>query len=225
MLELDEFELYRRLIIIAAEDVEISKETAVVCWLMMAVSKGFVTSNFHKRFVLDYVSSLVLHPRCKRLDICCSNNSNANNYQQLSLDEVLDSNHKDKKYISAIYLRNFYGGLAGDGPMLVRICSYYIIEDDNIKNIQTEQVSANLQMKFSFSDAAVDFHIYPELVSLIHKDIENSGIDKEIIKRCIWECSSRINYRKEEMTQLYPIWEKIRLSFLYHTKVYISKIF
>lgn len=231
MMDLNEFELYRRLVIIAAEDVELSKETSVISWLMMATSKGFITTPFHKEFVLNYVSSLISHKVCRRLSF-------EKQDKDLSLQEILNSSHEEKKYIAGTYLRNFYGGLDGDGPMLVSICTSYIITNSPLPNFSLSLMNNQIQMKIQnlklvFNDAAVDFHIYPELITLIYKDLQSKSNTenieekemKDLIKRCIWECSSRINYRCKEDSSLFPLWNKIQRSFMYHTKVYLSKVF
>ena len=69
MLDLDEFELLRRLSIIAAEDVTLSQETSRIVWYMAAVSKRLILCEKDKKFILNYVKSLVEFGKCRRLEL------------------------------------------------------------------------------------------------------------------------------------------------------------
>ena len=212
MLELNDFECLRRLSVIAAEDVEISKETSVIVWLMAACSKNYILSVSDKYFILMYVVNLVNHPACKRLTI--SEEYNINTYET-NIYEIINSNHPDKEYLAGIIFRTSYGGLAGDIPMLINLCGYAfshsLISFSNVKIKET---------KLEFNDAAVDFHIYPSLCSLISQD---TNINEETIKEIIWNCSSKINTRFLTVENS-NIWTLIKKSFDIHTKEYLYKI-
>ena len=213
MLDLDEFELLRRLSIIAAEDVILSQETSRIVWYMAAVSKRLILSEKDKKFILNYVNSLVHYPKCRRLEIC-----NEKRNSSLKMSEVLKSDCADKHKLAGILFRYYFGGLSGDLPMLSELCDD-ILHDGRLEVIMTEEVISLPPLKFS--EAAIDFHIYPNLLGLIRQD---TNIEENVIKSCIWQCSSRINYRYKEESDLYPIWQKIYPSFLHHTKSYLSKV-
>jgi hypothetical protein len=206
MLDLNDFEL---LSIIAGEDVELSVETSVIVWYMTAVSKGLILSPLDKEFILNYVYSCTIYPKCRRLEL--------KNFDLLYLKG--NELHPDREKIDAILFRNCFGGLCNDLPMMDRLCKDFLYSGNRLKSIL--QIRPILNAKLKILDSAIDFHIYPNLITLIEQDTK---ISPEVIKKTIWECSSRINFRFPEITSLQPIWEKIEPSFNYHTKVYLSKI-
>ena len=222
LLDLNAFELLRRLIIIAAEDVEISTETSVMTWLMMATSKGFILSPTLKNYVLNYVEALVKHPICRRLII------NMNDYNdKLQISDVMSSSISsvaNKSEIAAILLRTYYGGLEGDNPMLCKLCDEYLKVKRTLPSIIVKNIENKINLpKLQISDAAIDYHIYPNLLNLINKDTQ---IDVTTISRAIWICSSSINKRVNIITNVKydEIWQKILPSFTFHTKEYLLKI-
>ena len=215
MLDLDEFELLRRLSIIAAEDVILSQETSRIVWYMAAVSKRLILCEKDKKFILNYVNSLVQFGKCRRLEICDEKKLNSN----LKMSEVLKSNHPEKHKLAGILFRYYFGGLSGDLPMLSELCDD-ILRCGELRCVMTKDEVISLPA-LKFCEAAIDFHIYPNLLVLIKQD---TNIEENVIKSCIWQCSSRINYRYKETSDLNHIWSKIYPSFLHHTKVYLSKI-
>ena len=221
MLDLDEFELLRRLSIIAAEDVILSQETSRIVWYMAAVSKRFILSEKDKRFILRYVNSLIECRNCRRLEIDENENENDKRNEKLKMSEVLKSNHPEKNKLAGILFRYYFGGLSGDLPMLSELCDD-ILQGRDLDMLMKDDRSNIIDLPpLKFCEAAIDFHIYPNLLSLIKQD---TNIDENVIKSCIWQCSSRINYRYKELTDLNHIWIKIYPSFLHHTKIYLSKI-
>ena len=218
MLDLDEFELLRRLSIIAAEDVILSQETSRIVWYMASVSKRLILCEKDKRFILRYVYSLIECGKCRRLEIDENEKRNMKRNEKLKMSEVLKSNHPEKNKLAGILFRYYFGGLSGDLPMLSELCDD-ILQDGRLEVIMKEDVISIPNLKFS--EAAIDFHIYPNLLSLIKQD---TNIEENVIKSCIWQCSSRINYRHKESSDLNHIWQKIYPSFLHHTKSYLSKV-
>ena len=236
MLSLNPFECLRRLSIIAAEDVEISKETSVIVWLMSAVSKGYVLSDSQKKYVLIYVPNLCGHKICRRLVISSVYDLSI---FDTTLELLLSSTHPNKHQLAGIFFRTCYGGLVGDIPMLNRMCGYEIYKfNTRINNQQTkdqtkDQTNNNLlsfknrlmiKTDLSIHEAAVDFHIYPSLCEDISKD---TNVDVNIIKTVIWECSSRINLRQLENASInnQELWKIIKKSYNYHTKKYLNDLF
>ena len=97
--DLGQFELLRRLVIIAAEDVEVSTETAVITWLMTAKTKGLKLTPDHRQWVLGYVQSLVQHSVCRRLDI---KHERDKCDPELEPMNVLDTNYDQSEQIAGI---------------------------------------------------------------------------------------------------------------------------
>jgi hypothetical protein len=215
MLDLNAFELLRRLSVIALEDVEMSFETCAIVWLMAATSKGFVLTPFLKKFILNYVYNLTKHPVCRRLLL---EKVEKEYKKKLSLEEVLSSKHSEKEFIAAILFRASFGGLKGDILMISELCDEIIQNDRKLEFLKTYSYEIP---KLKILDSAIDFHIFPKLIELIQKD---TGIKPEIIQKTIWECSSRINYRFQETSENMEIWKEIKIFFDYHTKIYLSKV-
>jgi hypothetical protein len=134
------------------------------------------------------------------------------------MTEILQSNHPEKNKLAGILFRYYFGGLSGDLPMLSELCDDILQGRDLDIIIKNEVINLS---SLKFSEAAIDFHIYPNLLTLIKQD---TNIDENVVKSCIWQCSSRINYRFPEPTDLGLMWNKIRPSFLHHSKIYLSKI-
>ncbi len=217
MLDLNDFECLRRLSVIAAEDVEITKETSVIVWLMSALSKSFSLSAIHKQFILSYVANLVNHPICRRLEI-----GKLDGYHT-DINEIMNSDYLDKEILAGVLFRISYGGLKGDLPMISSLCGEVLKAGRRLSNYANNIINYdNVELKFS--DAAVDFHIYPHLCELISKD---TNIDPELVKRVIWTCSSGINYRYHSSVSKnsdYEVWAKISQSFYLHTKTYLYNV-
>jgi hypothetical protein len=233
MMEMNEFELLRRLSIIAAEDVILCSEISNIVWLMTAVSKGFILNANMKKFVLNTVYNLTMYPTCRRLQILKNKEYNGLK-EELTLNDILTSSFEKKELLAGIFFRYYFGGLSGDLPMLSRLCDDYLVSSLEGKQGKQELISINQKDLFvsleilenpnsqlSICDAAIDFHVYPKLLELIKED---TGYSSELIKRCIWECSSRLNFRYKEETELLEMWKKIENSFLYHSKTYLAKL-
>ena len=218
MLDMNDFETLRRLIIIAAEDVEISKETAVISWLMASTSKCYLLSKSDKEYVLIYVNNLVQYNVCRRLEIQNSESgSNDNNYET-NLDKILMSENPDKNYIAAIFFRTSYGGLSGDIPMLNKMCAYALI--NGLRSFKNKIL---ITTDLKINDAAVDFHVYSRLCNEISQDTK---VDPDLIKKAIWNHSSKTNARyleDQDYGNNNEIWLKIKRSFDIRSKTYLQK--
>ncbi len=212
MMDINDFEFLRRLSIIAGEDVELSVETSTIVWYMAAVSKGFVLCVKDKEFILQYVSNLCEHKVCRRLELSVKKLNN-----ELSMKEILESRHEDKEKLAGILFRIYFGGLSGDLPMMSALCDDFL----QGRRLDCLENKGRIISVLKFTDSAVDFHIYPNLISLIAQD---TSIEEEIIRKTIWECSSRINCRFVEKSNLNAVWTRISPSFTFHTKTYLSKI-
>jgi len=223
MLELNTFECLRRISVIAAEDVEISKETSAIVWLMAAVSKGYTLSKRDRNFVLVYVGNLVSHNICRRLLL---GSGHLEKYELTTINNIMNSNHSDKEYIAGIFFRTAYGGLAGDLPMINKLCNYVLTNGQLISFKGILLINTELKIH----DAAVDFHIYPNLCQEISQD---TGVSVDEIRELIWHCSSSINSRvnkdnnhsnNQDHDNMNERWNLIKKSFDLRTKLYLQKI-
>lgn len=223
--ELGPFELLRRLAIIAAEDVEITVETTIITWLMVARSKGIVLTDDHRLWVLGYVHSLVNHDTCRRLEMDV--NSGKVEYQS-NLDPtpiLLNSDHPQVDQIVGILFRTAYGGLKGDPPMLTRCLDWFLVHDESVTDINMTRWKLTDKLpKLLINRAAIDFHIWPELVeklSTIHPHYST-----DFIRKTIWECSSCTNKRQKQKCkkEFSTCWKILHKDFSQITKTYLSRI-
>lgn len=226
MLELNDFECLRRLSVIASEDCEMTKETANIVWLMAATSKGFILSNIHRYFILFYVGNLVNSKICRRYEL--STHQDLHNNCDIRIHEILSSNYINKEILAGIFFRTSYGGLDGDTAMILNLCKEILTANRPLENI-LPLFNPKIPITLKFSEACVDFHIYPSLCEEIYNDLVTNkvlNIDIQTIKSVIWHCSSGINARYESNIDPYylEIWNKISPSFSFHTKTYLSKI-
>lgn len=207
MLELNVFDCLRRLVIISAEDVEISKQTSVIVWLMSSASKNYCLSKRDINFVLGYVNNLVNHNTTSLLKI--------SNEKLISINDILNSNHPDKEYIAGIFFRTAYGGMKGDIEMLNKTCSYTL---NNVLFEFKHSLVINTELKIH--EAAIDFHVWPDLCDVISKD---TNLSCDIVKELIWNCSSKINKRYSN-NETDKRWDLIKDSFYLHGKKYLEKV-
>jgi len=208
MLELNPFDTLRRLVIIAAEDVEISKQTSAITWLMAAVSKNYQLTRKDINFILVYVNNLVNHNTTLY--------SHTSEQKLTDINEILDSKNPDKEYIAGIFFRTTYGGMSGDMTMINQVCSLSITRD----SLHSFKFGLLIKTELEICDAAVDFHVYPGLCDEISQD---TNISSELVKELIWNCSSKINKRCPS-EPLNPVWEIIRKSFELRSKTYLHKV-
>lgn len=215
--ELSQFELLRRLVVIAAEDAEVSTETTVICWLMAAKTKGLLLSDAQRNWVLGYVKTLLQHTVCRRLEI------NIDCNPELEPSEVLDSFHSDSEQIAGILFRTAYGGLAGDPPMISRCLDWMIQTDTPLLTFGVKKWTEPLP-KLLINRAAIDHHIYPRLVEEL-EDL-HPEYSQEMICTVIWECSSGYNKRKKRPStaEWRDCWKVIQIDFRELTKKYLTRI-
>lgn len=236
MMDIDMFELLRRLSVIAFEDSEISEETSVIVWLMCAVSKGFVLNDKWKEFILQYVKCITLHNICFRLEYTRDHTID-NTEENLSISDVCNFDNKNNKVLAGILFRNSFGGLHGDVLMISSIIDYMLKNNIPLKNFissGTFQMSDVKSLKIltflrnnpqlKIHEAAIDFHTYPKIVERLHYDFNT--FSKEEIKSSIWFCSSGINFRKDIPIDGYykNIWEVIKSNFYRYGKEYLQRI-
>lgn len=211
--ELGQFELLRRLVVIASEDVILSTETAVIVWLMVAKSKGMVLNDTHRQWVLGYVKSLLDN----------RNKWHREGDAELDSVQILDSSHSQSEQLMAIFFRTAYGGLACDSILIKRYVKWFITTNNRLPTLGTVPFIDELP-KLCINRAAIDHHVYPQLSSIISKEL--SDLSPKQIENIIWNCSSSRNYRKPRKvsSEDRKDWKRIKPLFTEFTKEYLSKI-
>ena len=218
--DLGQFELLRRLVVIAAEDAEVSTETVVVTWLMAAKSKGLELTDTHRDWVLGYVYSLVKHPVCRRLEM----NLDRDQYNdELEPIETLESDHSQAEQITGILFRTAYGGLKGDPPMISRCLDYLLQADTPLITLGVKNWTKPLP-KLLINRAAIDHHIWKGLVDELEDLFPEYS--QNLICTVIWECSSGYNVRKKQASkkEWRDCWDLIQQEFSRLTKGYLTRI-
>lgn len=214
MWELNQFELLRRLVVITAEDAEVSLETVTINWLMVAKSKGLLLTDKHRLWVLGYVKALVQHPICRRLELTSTYND------AIAPLDVLNSSHNDRNEITGILFRNAYGGLASDPPMISQ-CLDWLLETNNPLPILGVKPFKEELPDLLINPAAIDHHIWAGLVREIKR--RHPIYKSDFITSVIWKCSSGINYRKNIIPDL-KCWEIIHNDVRELTRDYLATI-
>ena len=210
MWDLDSFELLRRLIIISAEDAQISVESAVLSWLMMARSKGFLLGGDHKIWVLGYVQALLEEP-----------NQNYPKANCQSVNDILNSDHPHCEQLAAILLRAGYGGLHCDPPLIVNAVNYYINSQIPLPSLSIKPLEKLGPLQIN--PAAIDFHIYPYILTKLSQ--KHPQWTRDYLRHVIWHCSSNINYRKKvNIANLLPCWNAIKDDFRTFGNYYLNKL-
>ena len=178
----DRQELYRRLPIIAVEDVCLIKGTSTIIWLMMAARKNISVSEM--KFVLRYVDAL-----------CLENSVFFNNKSK----RPKTLKHKEIARLSdiaALNIRAQYGGMKGDIDMLKRaVNEYYKLNEyqDPMSKIPELELPRIVSHDFNLLSQGIDFHPYPWIIGYIHKQ---TNLPKDQIKSIIWNAESGPNNRK-----------------------------
>ena len=184
MWDMGKFEFLRRLVVISSEDAELSVETGVVTWLMVAVSKGMALDENHKRWVMGYVKSLLSVDSCPWLKIKGKREDYDGNIGPM---DIID--HVQSSVLLPILFRCAYGGLSGDPPMISKCIDYHLRSKKPLRHLTVEPCNINTQLLIN--RAAIDHHIWPSLIDEI--EAEYPEYTSELIARVIWECSSSLN--------------------------------
>lgn len=193
MIHLDFNEFIRRLLIITLEDVILNQYYPIVTWMMVAYStKNWNPSYDDVNWLLNYVNYICNLP-----------------YRDYyyKIDEIsTPCNHDNKLYNSLIFsmeLRKSYGGMKGD----IKFLNWFIKEwnrkflsnseeiDILYTNMKIETILHNIELikpEYMLLEG-VDFHNYPKIIELIQS--KYNDLTPMIIKKAIWEYSSKINKR------------------------------
>jgi hypothetical protein len=126
---------------------------------------------------------------------------------------TIPDNQKDMLY--STLFRQAYGGMAGDLKMLCYYVATWfdkfkggdVLEYVEINNIPINTIS-DLEPSEILINAA-DFHCFPQILDMVHHQFPLLSVEE--IKRCIWECNSKTNYRENAPidTQILATWSVI----------------
>lgn len=208
-LNLNEF--LRRISIIVIEDVILHEAYSTIVWLMAATSTKKSTFKPNK-YIIDWLLGFV--------DILC----NINEYDKIGNDDtdykIEELDNHDLLY--SLQFRKSYGGMNCDVNMLNYITGIWLERFKNNINCNKTEIklidSDNVN-ELSLNDwklegdncAGIDFHCAPYIITTLSEKYDEYS-EKEI-KSSIWNCSSKINYRKnnKKSAKDIDIWNKIEL--------------
>jgi len=176
-------DLFRRLPIIEVEDVCILSSYNICIWLMMCNNK-YDLSN------VDYYNILLIV-----LNLCKIHNSIEIKHKKIK-DISIDSlkSHNNYNILLGLFYRKEYGGMFGDLKMLNNVI--HDLYNDKIEVYEVnKEFKVKLPTNFTILSESIDFHCYPSMVEYIEK---NTNIEKDIIKKYIWNVESGLNFRKVE---------------------------
>ena len=194
MIKLNLNEFLRRISIIIIEDIILHESYSTIIWLMVATSSKKNVLKITKNIV-DWLLGLIK-------TLC-----DINEYDILEptdkkyhMDEL---NNYDLLY--SLQFRKSYGGMNGDMKMLNYATNSWLNKFNNNVNCDTTKINLidsneinTLDLKELELDncniAGLDFHCFPFMIKMINKK-HNNYTEKEI-RSAIWNCSSKINYRK-----------------------------
>jgi hypothetical protein len=194
MIQMEPMQFLRRLPIIYIEDVCLIDSFPIVVWLLMADSQ-YTLTNRDIYILLQIVYSLCT---CSKYfddrDLMCKTE-----YTHEALENVDQHSH-----LLSLHYRRLYGGLKGDMQLLKNAIEFYIANPSAIVRYSFSSTPAfEIDANVVIMQEAIDFHPFPAMLTSIHK---MTGIDKQLIKECIWFSESGYNNRKQytiEMAEKY----------------------
>ena len=214
LMEKDMGQFLRRLPIIIVEDVCLISQFSIIVWLMVAFP-NFQIYNNHKRWLLGLIVKLTQYPHKEIIE----------KYQLLYQEEEqilyeyianFSKLEVDQKTLAlSLLLRKSYGGLKGDGYMLMLY--YYLQVQGKLIYTPSLNIKPIYITKLLLSDeleiCSADFHCFPQILGMLHHQYPEYTDD--ILKKTIWNCSSCINFRipHKPTDDSVIIWNEIKRSF------------
>lgn len=217
----------RRLPIIMIEDVMLHSSFTTLIWIMAAISStGFKIKDYMMEWLLGLVWAL-----CK-MDYKDNELYEIEEPSNFSLQTLLNSYKdlaiNDESILYSMHLRIAYGGMKCDSRMIRKATviwerRFRLKEMDKYKKTYTFKIKpiqwsvSELQLK-DWDLAAIDFHCAPYIISWIIKKYPDLSVD--MVKKLIWNNSSKINYRQNSSIYEPLEWNKIK-SYLIRIQKYI----
>jgi len=190
LIEQDPVSLLRRLPIIVLEDVHIVKDLDVLIWFMVMAQYINLPESF-KNWVIYFSKFISEYPKKNYY------NKNIENIEYKGINNI------PIKYRSTLYsllVRISYGGMKGDMKFLKYIVNDWIKrlnsgEELSVMKPKKILINKTLEPKM-YEKSALDFHCYRKILELVNEIHPNFDLD--LIKKTIWEKSSRINWREHQ---------------------------
>jgi hypothetical protein len=212
MIKLNINEFLRRISIIIIEDVILHESYSTIVWLMAITSSKKSTFILNKN-IIDWLLGLV-DTLCN-IDECCDL-SNLDKYDiKYNITEL-----NDYDLLYSLQFRISYGVMCGDMEMLNYVTGVWLQLFKDGKKCNTETINSvdyNTIDVLEFEEwkldgnniAGIDFHCAPYMLEMICMKYDDYSEDE--IKSAIWNCSSKVNYRKKDnINKDTEIWNNIK---------------
>lgn len=230
LLTLNKDEFVRRLSIIVFEDVRVKTYYPTLVWLVSSLSKGFTLTpkivNILLMIVVDLCTEKIKDNIEENIKIEDKDKKYSKLADKIESNEVI--NDEAKSFLISILFRMTYGGMSWDIDML----GGYVItwfnrlkKGESVPSINKEEIQKlkdiwdfhkikkmNTFLVDDFIIEGADFHCFPMILDEIINET-NSKYTKEELKSCIWEYSSKINSRTDNIVldkKLEIIWSDIK---------------
>ena len=239
LMKLDFNEFLRRMIIIHIEDTFIHESLTTLIWLMIALStKKFKMKKYIYQWLLGFV---YISANTKKLDNYNKklknmvNNSYKNIYEELNDYENLNNNGNNNgnrklnenqiSMLISLHMRIAYGCMDVDKVMIkkcIQIWKTRFINNNGVlmNNMLIKPINiyvCDLKLE-NWDYSAVDFHTNKNICEFILKKYNYLDVSK--IKKLIWNNSSGVNYRKENVVFESETWDTIK-EYVYKTQKYL----
>lgn len=194
LIQLDISCFLRRLCVIMIEDVTLHESFSTLTWLVSAVSKGYQITNKQLNWLLGVVQYLSKEISIEPISNQLSDPTN----RQLILKLSNDLTSKNQVLLSLMF-RLSYGGMKNDIDMFYQSLNIWLKLPNIPKNDSIEPVdflTIEALDRNQIISCCADYHCYPMIIQRINLLFPHFTIEE--IKRCIWECSSRLNFRKNQ---------------------------
>lgn len=193
MWNISPIEVLRRLPIIMIEDVCFMDSFIILIWMMGAIEKWNPTI-VHLNWILGLVKQLSIYP-IKTYITDYVSNKNIQSYIENTILKEPKKYFFYKKHLYSLIIRESYGGMKGDGKMILSCLWHIFLNKDLINYIKINPIKSKFYPLVS-SDIlleSVDFHCCNQLLTfLLHK---HNKFDLNKLKEAIWDHMSSINYR------------------------------
>jgi hypothetical protein len=216
LLNIDPDALLRRLGVIMVEDVVLCSEFSNVAWLVSAISKGYQLTHKNVMWLLGLVQCICddteIEPTQAPVQFTHSTDT----------EIVKDLMTQERLVLLSVMFRASYGGMPCDGEMFRHCVLQRMHEDHEIKSysiIPQHDIPQELQ-RSKIPLVSADFHCFPQILGEIHNSFPSYTPDE--IRSCIWECSSKINYRQDRKDNLQAMWDTIQTRVLELQRKYLT---
>ena len=107
----------------------------------------------------------------------------------------------------SLLIRASYGGMQGDVNMLIHAAQLVMNNELTIHSLDADSINIDIDKRIlNVSDwilDAVDFHCCPKILAYAS---EKTGMDKNLVKKLMWEHASKINFRDNDSSTVSKEW-------------------